>query len=77
MEPRNTQKAGKKSPRSLKTSNVSQRDAQSSQDQTIHARIAVRAYEIYDRRTRQGSLDDWFQAEREILNEKRPKRKGQ
>jgi len=32
-----------------------------------HDRIAMRAYEIYQWRTRQGPLDDWLQAEREIL----------
>lgn len=27
----------------------------------------MRAYEIYEQRIRQGPLDDWLQAEREIL----------
>jgi hypothetical protein len=40
----------------------------------LHTRIATRACEIYERRTRQGALDDWLQAEREILKEKRLKR---
>ena len=35
--------------------------------ENLHERIAVRAYEIYERRIRQGPLDDWLQAEREIL----------
>ena len=34
----------------------------------LHAQIVRRAYEIYERRIRQGALDDWLQAEREILH---------
>ena len=41
----------------------------------LHQRIATRAYEIYQRRIRQGALDDWLQAEREILQDK-PHRGG-
>lgn len=41
----------------------------------LHERIATRACEIYERRIRQGALDDWLQAEREILEEKRPRPK--
>ncbi|MEK7236293.1 MAG: DUF2934 domain-containing protein [Nitrospirota bacterium] len=41
----------------------------------LHARIAARASEIYEQRIRQGALDDWLQAEREILKEKRAKPK--
>lgn len=37
----------------------------------LHERIAKRAYEIYERRIRQGALDDWLQAEREILGRKK------
>ena len=33
----------------------------------LHERIAIRAFEIYERRIRQGPFDDWLQAEREIL----------
>jgi hypothetical protein len=33
----------------------------------LHGQIVKRAYEIYERRIRQGALDDWLQAEREIL----------
>ena len=33
----------------------------------LHDRIAKRAYEIYRQRTSQGALDDWLQAEREVL----------
>jgi hypothetical protein len=40
----------------------------------LHTRIATRALEIYEQRIRQGALDDWLQAEREILKEKRAKR---
>ena len=36
---------------------------------TLHERIATRAREIYERRLRQGPLDDWLQAEQEILRQ--------
>jgi hypothetical protein len=35
----------------------------------------MRAHGIYEQRIRQGALDDWLQAEREILKEKRAKAK--
>lgn len=41
----------------------------------LHTRIATRAREFYELRIRQGALDDWLQAEREILKEKRAKSK--
>ena len=41
----------------------------------LHARISTRAREIYEQRIRQGALDDWLQAERDILKEKRAKPK--
>jgi len=34
-----------------------------------YPQIARRAYEIYERRLGQSALDDWLQAEREILQE--------
>jgi len=37
----------------------------------LHARIETRAREIYEQRMRQGALDDWLQAEQEVLNQKR------
>ena len=43
--------------------------------ESLHQQIAKRAYEIYKRRIRQGALDDWLEAEREILQEK-PHRGG-
>ena len=42
---------------------------------SLHARITTRAREIYEQRIRQGALDDWLQAEREIFKEKRAKPK--
>ena len=36
---------------------------------TLHERIATRALEIYERRIRQGPLDDLLQAEQEILGQ--------
>jgi hypothetical protein len=35
----------------------------------LYAQIATRASEIYERRIRQGALDDWLQAERDILRQ--------
>jgi hypothetical protein len=40
----------------------------------LHTRISSRAREIYEQRIRRGALDDWLEAEREILKEKRAKR---
>lgn len=37
----------------------------------LHQQTATRAYEIYQRRARQGPLDDWLQAEQEILKQKK------
>jgi Protein of unknown function (DUF2934) len=37
----------------------------------LHDQIAKRAYEVYERRIRQGALDDWLQAEQEILRQKK------
>jgi len=42
----------------------------------LHTRIATRALAIYELRIRQGALDDWLQAEQEILKEKRAKPKS-
>jgi len=36
----------------------------------LHEGIATRAFENYERRIRQGPLDDWHQAEQEILGQK-------
>jgi hypothetical protein len=41
----------------------------------LHPRIETRAREIYEQRTSQGALDDWLQAEREILTQERAKPK--
>lgn len=35
----------------------------------LHQKIAIRAYELYERRSRVGPIDDWLAAEREILKE--------
>lgn len=37
--------------------------------ETLHEQIATRAFENYERRIRQGPLDDWLQAEQEILGQ--------
>ena len=36
----------------------------------LHEQIATRAFENYERRIHQGPLDDWLQAEQEILGQK-------
>ena len=40
-------------------------------ERDLHQQIVARAYEIYERRTRQGALDDWLKAEREILEKEK------
>lgn len=52
-----------------------QRSQMTSMPESLHNQIVRRAYEIYERRIRQGALDDWLQAEREILQDK-PHRGG-
>jgi hypothetical protein len=37
----------------------------------LHERIAIRAFENYERRIRKGPLDDWIQAEQEILEQQK------
>ncbi|MGQ0811314.1 MAG: DUF2934 domain-containing protein [Nitrospiraceae bacterium] len=52
------------------------RGSETSPDPTLHGRIAQRAYEIFEKRSHLGPLDDWLQAEREIFREERAKRKA-
>ena len=40
----------------------------------LAGQIAMRAHEIYVRRTSQGALDDWLEAEREILSKQNKRR---
>lgn len=42
--------------------------------ESLHDHIVKRAYEIYQRRILRGPLDDWLQAEQEILQEQHPPR---
>jgi hypothetical protein len=44
---------------------------QTSVSEGLHDQIAMRAYEVYERRICQGALDDWLQAEQEILRQKK------
>lgn len=62
-------------PKLPKRRSTTQKKAKTAPDPALHERIAKRAYDIYERRIRQGALDDWLQAEREIL-EDRAKRKA-
>ena len=43
-----------------------------STSEDLHVRIEKRAYELYERRMRKGALDDWLEAEREILSHEPP-----
>ena len=43
--------------------------SQISLSEEIHEQIAKRAYELYERRICKGALDDWLQAEQEILRQ--------
>ena len=75
MEPRKPKKPTTSKTPSQKSARRTQPDSPApSLSEDSHARIATRAREIYEQRTRQGALDDWLQAEREILTEKRAKR---
>ncbi|MGH7233663.1 MAG: DUF2934 domain-containing protein [Nitrospiraceae bacterium] len=38
------------------------------QGHDLHHLIAARAYELFVRRTTRGPLDDWLEAEREVLS---------
>jgi len=42
---------------------------EASPERSLHERITKRAHEIYLQGSAQGPLEDWFQAEREILRE--------
>ena len=63
---------GQKSPRRTQPDT-----AASSVSEGLHAKITMRAREIYEQRIRRGPLDDWLQAEREILKETGTKPKRQ
>jgi hypothetical protein len=76
MERQDKEKPKKRSASSPKPRKVSEQDAQLLDNSALHAQIEARAYEIYERRIRQGPMDDWLQAEREILSTKRPTRKA-
>ena len=72
MEPLKPKKQATSKTPSQKPARPTQPDSPaSSVSEDLHARIATRALEIYERRIRQGALDDWLQAERDILKEKR------
>ena len=75
MEPLNPKKPTPSKTSSQKPARRTQPDFLApSLSEDLHTRIATRACEIYEQRIRQGALDDWLQAEREILKEKRAKR---
>ena len=76
MEPQKPKKPATSKTPSQKPARRTQPDSPvPSLSEDFHARISTRAREIYEQRIRQGALDDWLQAEREILKEKRPKLK--
>ena len=76
MEPMNPKKPTTAKTPSQNPARRTQPDSPApSLSEDLHTRIATRACEIYEQRIRQGALDDWLQAEREILQEKRAKPK--
>ena len=75
MEPRKPKKPTTSKTPSQKPARRMQPDSPApSLSEDLHARISTRAREIYEQRIRRGALDDWLEAEREILKEKRAKR---
>jgi hypothetical protein len=78
MEPLSPKKPTTSKTASQKPARRTQPDSPSpSLSEDLHTRISARALGIYEQRIRQGALDDWLQAEREILKEKRAKPKTQ
>ena len=76
MEPLNPKKPATSKTPSRKLPRRTQPDSPlPSVSEDLHARISMRALEIYEQRIRQGALDDWLEAEREILKQKRAKPK--
>ena len=76
MESLNPKKPATSKTPSLKSHRRTQPDSPSpSVSEDLHARISMRAHWIYEQRIRQGALDDWLEAEREILKQKRAKPK--
>jgi hypothetical protein len=73
LKPKNP--ATSKTPRQKPASRTQPSSPLPSLSKDLHERISTRAFEIFEQRTRQGALDDWLQAEREILKEKRAKAK--
>lgn len=70
MKPKQSKKPGKRTaPRAQPAPQTSLLEGQ-------HEQIARRAFELYERRTCQGALDDWLQAEQEILGQKNTKKAG-
>jgi len=77
MEPLKLKKPKSKTPNQKPFYHMQPDSPAPSVSEGLHARIMTRAHEIYEQRIRQGALDDWLQAEREILNETRAKPKRQ
>ena len=75
-------KPAKSKQSSEQTATRDKRPGRAAVPERLHELIAKRAYELYERRICQGPLDDWLQAEQEILgnnkarNVDRPHRGG-
>ena len=67
MKPKKTKETGQTSAR-----RAAPRPRTPSMSETLHDHIVKRAFEIYQRRILRGPLDDWLQAEQEILQEQHP-----
>jgi len=68
MKPKKPAKSKQSSEQTATRANQPRR---ASVPERFHEQIARRAYELYERRIRQGALDDWLQAEQEILGDKK------
>lgn len=65
MKPKKSKTTGQRTvPRAKSTS-------QTPASEGFHEQIARRAYELYEKRVRQGPVDDWLRAEQEILKERK------
>ena len=69
MKPRKTHTTGKPKPPSPVMRKASEGRNRKAPGLSADARIAIRAYELYEQRGRQDgyALEDWLQAEREVI----------
>ena len=68
MKPKQPEKSKKAGGHTAPRANPPRRTSPS---ENLHGKISTRAYELYERRVCQGALDDWLQAEQEILGQEK------